>query len=287
MRRREFITLLGGAVAAWSLIARAQQPERMRRIGVLMGLAATDAEGQARFAAFLQGLQEFGWAVGRNVIIDTRWSTGNNTDFRKYAMELLELGPDVILAYSSNAVAPLQQVTRTVPIIFAAVADPVGAGYVDSLARPGGNITGFTPFDYSISGKWLQLLKEIAPGVTRVAVPRDPSLALGPAQFAVIQALAPSLGVELRPVDVRDEGEIERAITTFAQNPNSGLIVTASPQAASHRDLIIALAARHRLPAVYYARYWVAAGGLISYGPDVLDQLRRAAGYVDRVLQGD
>src|SRR6516162_4896906 len=287
MKRREFITLLGGAATMWPLAARAQQAQRMRRIGVLMGLAATDAEGQARLAAFLQGLQEFGWAIGRNVIIDIRWSTGNNTDFRKYAMELVALGPEVILAYSSDVMAPLLQVTRTVPIIFAGVADPVGAGYVDSLARPGGNITGFTIFDYSISGKWLQLLKEIAPGVTRVAVPRDPAIAAGPGQFAVIQALAPSLGVELRPFAVRDEGEIERAITTSAQSRNSGLIVTASPQVTSHRDLIIALAARHRLPAVYYARYWAAAGGLISYGPDYLDQLRRAAGYVDRILNGE
>jgi len=287
MKRREFITLLGGAATMWPLAARAQQAQRMRRIGVLMGLAATDAEGQARFAAFLQGLQEFGWAIGRNVIIDIRWSTGNNTDFRKYAMELVALGPEVILAYSSDVVAPLLQVTRTVPIVFAVVVDPVGAGYVDSLARPGGNITGFTVFEYSMSGKWLQLLKEIAPGVTRVAVLRDPSIASGPAEFAVIQAAAPSLGVELRPVDVRDEGEIERALALFAQSPNGGLIVTGSPQAISHRDLIIASAARHRLPAVYFVRVWAAAGGLISYGPDVFDQLRRAAGYVDRILKGD
>jgi len=287
MKRREFITLLGGAATMWPLAARGQQAQRMRRIGVLMGLAATDAEGQARFAAFLQGLQEFGWAIGRNVIIDIRWSTGNNTDFRKYAMELVALGPEVILAYSSDVVAPLLQVTRTVPIVFAVVVDPVGAGYVDSLARPGGNITGFTVFEYSMSGKWLQLLKEIAPGVTRVAVLRDPSIASGPAEFAVIQAAAPSLGVELRPVDVRDEGEIERALALFAQSPNGGLIVTGSPQAISHRDLIIASAARHRLPAVYFVRVWAAAGGLISYGPDVFDQLRRAAGYVDRILKGD
>ena len=287
MRRREFITVLGGAAAAWPLAARAQQAQRMRRIGVLMGLAATDAEGQARFAAFLQGLQEFGWAIGRNVIIDIRWSTGNNTDFRKYAMELVALGPEVILAYSSDVVAPLLQVTRTVPIVFAVVVDPVGAGYVDSLARPGGNITGFTVFEYSMSGKWLQLLKEIAPGVTRVAVLRDPSIASGPAEFAVIQAAAPSLGVELRPVDVRDEGEIERALALFAQSPNGGLIVTGSPQAISHRDLIIASAARHRLPAVYWSRIWAAAGGLIFYGPDILDPFRRAAGYVDRILRGE
>ena len=202
-------------------------------------------------------------------------------------MELVALAPDVILAQSSSPVASLQQVTSTVPIVFAGVTDPVGAGYVDSLARPGGNITGFASFDYSMSGKWLQLLKDIAPDVTRVAVLPDPSTAAGPGQFAVIQAVAPSLGVELRPVDLRDEGEIERAITTFAQNPNSGLIVTGSPQAPSYRDLIISLAARHRLPAVYFGRYWVATGGLISYGPDLLDPLRRAAGYVDRILKGE
>jgi putative ABC transport system substrate-binding protein len=274
-------------MAAWPLASRAQQPERVRRIGVLMALSANDPEGQARVAAFLQGLQELGWSVGRNVTIDIRWSTGNSADIRKYATELVALGPDLILAYSSNALASLLQVTRTVPIVFAVVADPVGAGYVDSLARPGGNITGFTPFEYSTSGKWLQLLKEIAPGVTRVAVFRDPSISVGPAQFAAIQTVAPSLGVELRPFDVRDEGEIERALSLFAQSPNSGLIVTGSAQAISHRDLIIALAARHKLPAVYFGRYWAAAGGLISYGPDFLDQFRRAASYVDRILKGE
>ena len=287
MRRREFITLLSGAAAAWPLAVRAQQPERVRRIGVLMSRSANDKEGQAFVAAFLQGLQELGWSVGRNVIVDIRWSADNNADARKYAAELVALAPDVILAQSSNAVASLQQVTSTVPIVFALVADPVGAGYVDSLARPGGNITGFASFGYSISGKWLQLLKEIAPGVTRVAVFRDPSVAAGPGQFAVIQAAAPSLGVELRPFAVRDEGEIERALALFAQSPNSGLIVTGGPQAASHRDLIIALAARHRLPAVYFGRYWAAAGGLISYGSDLLDPFRRAAGYVDRILKGE
>jgi len=287
VRRREFIVLVGGAAATWPLVARAQQPERVRRIGVLMAPSANDPEAQARVAACLQGLQELGWSVGRNVIVDIRWSAGNNADARKYAAELVALAPDVILATTSAAVAPLVETTRTVPIVFANVADPVGAGFVDSLARPGGNITGFVSWDYSISGKWLQLLKEIAPGVTRVAVTRDPSIAAGPAQFAVIQALAPSLGVELRPVDVRDEGEIERAITAFAQSPNSGLIVPGSPLAVSHRDLIIALAARHRLPAVYNARFWAAAGGLISYGPDFLDQLRRAASYVDRILKGE
>jgi putative ABC transport system substrate-binding protein len=259
----------------------------MRRIGVLMGRSANGPEGQAFIAAFLQGLQELGWSDGRNVIVDSRWFTGNSADARKYATELVSLAPDVILATGSNAVASLQQVTSTVPIVFAGVADPVGAGYVDSLARPGGNTTGFTVFDYSISGKWLQLLKEIAPGVTRVAVFRDLSIAAGPAEFAVIQAVAPSLGVELRPFDVRDEGEIEHAITAFAQSPNSGLIVTGSALAISHRDLFITLAARHRLPAVYFGRYWAAAGGLISYGPDFVDPFRRAAGYVDRILKGE
>jgi putative ABC transport system substrate-binding protein len=286
MRRRDFIKGIVGSAATWPLAARAQQTEHMRRIGVLMAaLSANDPEARARVATFLQGLQELGWSVGRNVIVDIRWSTGS-ADARKYAAELVALAPDVILA-NSSAVAPLLQVTSPVPIVFVGVADPVGAGIVDSLARPGGNITGFTPFDYSISGKWLQLLKEIAPGVTRVAVLRDSSIASGPAQFAVIQALAPSLGVELRPVDVRDDGEIERALSLFAQSPNSGLIVTGSPLATSHRDIITALAARHRLPAVYYGRYYAAAGGLVSYGPDLLDPFRRAAGYVDRILKGE
>jgi putative ABC transport system substrate-binding protein len=258
----------------------------MRRIGVLMPLPANDPEGQARVAAFLQGLQELGWSVGSNVTIDIRWPA-NNAEARKYATELIALAPDVILASSTLALAPLVETTRTIPIVFTTVADPVGSGFVDSLARPGGNITGFTLFEYSMGGKWLQLLKEIAPGVTRAAVLRDPSIATGPAQFAAIQAVAPSLGVELRPVDVRDEGEIERAIALFAQSPNSGLIVTGSPQAAPHRDLIIALAARHRLPAVYFARFWTADGGLISYAPDFLDQFRGAAGYVDRILNGE
>jgi putative ABC transport system substrate-binding protein len=286
MRRREFIKLIAVATGAWPLAVRAQQIKRMRRIGVLMPLSANDPEAQARVAAFLQGLQELGWSVGRNVTIDIRWAA-DNADARKYATELIALAPDVILASSTVAVAPLVQMTRTVPIVFTNVVDPVGSGFVDSLARPGGNITGFTVSEYSMGGKWLQLLKEIAPGVTRAAVLRDPTIATGPAQFAAIQALAPSLGVELRPVDVRDEGEIERAIALFAQSPNSGLIVTGSPQANSHRGLIIALAARHRLPAVYFLRLWTVAGGLISYGPDYLDQFRRAPAYVDRILKGE
>jgi putative ABC transport system substrate-binding protein len=234
----------------------------------------------------LQGLQELGWSVGRNVIIDIRWST-DSTEARKYATELIALAPDVILANSSLAVASLVQLTRTVPIVFTTVADPVGAGFVDTLARPGGNITGFILFEYSISAKWLQLLKEILPGVTRAAVLRDPSIAVGPAQFAVMQAIAPSLGVELRPFDVRDEGEIEHAIALFAQSPDSGLIVTGSPRAAYHRGLIIALTAQHRLPAVYPLRTYAVDGGLICYGPDTVDQFRRAASYVDRILKGE
>ena len=286
MRRREFILALGGAAVAWPLAARAQ-PERMRRIGVLMNLAADDPESSARLTAFLQGLQQLGWTDGRNVRIDTRWAAGDADRYRKSATELVALMPDVILATGTSAVAPLQQATRTVPIVFVQVIDPVGAGLVASLARPGGNATGFTLFEYGMSGKWLELLKEIAPRVTRAAVLRDPASAPGIGQFAAIQAVAPSLGVELSPVDVRDAGEIERAVTAFARSPNGGLIVTASPSAAVHRELIITLAARHKLPAVYPFRYFVTGGGLISYGPDIVDQYRRAAGYVDRILKGE
>jgi ABC-type uncharacterized transport system substrate-binding protein len=287
MRRREFIRLLGGA-AAWPLAARAQQPERVRHIGVLMNTAADDPEGQARITAFVQELALSGWIDGRSVRIDTRWAAGGAADrFRTYAAELVALAPDVILAHSSAAVPPLLQATRTVPIVFTGVADPVGAGYVDSLARPGGNATGFSNFEYTIAGKWLELLKETAPRVTRAAVLRESGIAAGPGQFGVIQAVAPSLGVELQPVDVRDVGKIERAIAAFAQGSNGGLIVTGSPGALFHRELIVALAARHRLPAVYFARYYVTGGGLISYGPDFVDQFRRAAGYADRILKGE
>ena len=285
MKRREFITLLGGAAAAWPLAARAQ-PREIRRIGVLMALASDDPEGQARLAAVAQGLQQSGWTVGQNVRVDYRWSGGNADNMRKYAAELVALAPDVILAHSSQAVAPLLQATRTVPIVFVAVSDPVGAGYVDSLARPGGNATGFLVWEYSIAAKWLELLKEIAPGVTRAAVLRETVVASGPALFGVIQAAAPSLGVELRPVDVGDAGEIERAITAFAQGANGGLIVTGSVFAAVHRDLIVTLAARHKLPAVYFGRHFT-GDGLISYGPDFVDQFRRAAGYIDRILKGE
>jgi putative ABC transport system substrate-binding protein len=286
MKRRDFLPLLGGAVA-WPLAARAQQPARMRHVGVLMTTAADDPEGQARVAAFVQGLQQSGWTVGGNVRLDIRFGA-DNANLRKHAGELAVSAPDVILAAGSAAAGPLLQATRTVPIVFAIVADPVGAGFVDSLARPGGNATGFTLFEYGISGKWLELLKEIAPGVTRVAVIRDPAIAVGLGQFGAIQAVAPSLGVEVTPVNVRDPGEIERAITAFARASSSeGLIVTGSALAVAHRQLIIALAAQHRLPAVYPARFFAAAGGLISYGPDFLDQFRHAAAYVDRILKGE
>jgi putative tryptophan/tyrosine transport system substrate-binding protein len=286
VNRRDFITLLGGGAAAWPLAARAQS-DRVRRIGVLMAIAADDPEAQVRLTAFVQGLQQLGWTVGQNVRVDYRWGGSNADDLRKYAAELVALAPDVILAHSSASVAPLLWATRTVPLVFTIVADPVGAGFVESLARPGGNATGFTNFEYSIAGKWLELLKEIAPGVTRAAVLRESAIAAGPGQLGAIQALAQSLGVELRPVDVRDAGEIERAITAFARGSNGGLIVTGSPAAVFHRGVIVALAARHRLPAVYNTRFYATGGGLISYGPDFVDQFRRAAGYVDRILKGE
>ena len=267
MKRRAFITFLGGA-AAWPLAARAQQPERMRRIGVLMNLAAADPESTARVTAFAQGLQESGWTIGRNVQIDTRWAAADADLFRRYAAELVALAPDVILASSSPAMMSLQQLTRTVPMVFVNIVDPVGAGFVESLARPGGNATGFTIYEYGMSAKWLELLKEIVPPLKLAAVLRDPAIASGAGQYAVIQAAAPSLGVELRAVGVRDAGEIERAITAFARSSNGGLIVTGSPLTLVHRDLIITLAARHRLPAVYPFRYFATSGGLISYGPD-------------------
>jgi putative ABC transport system substrate-binding protein len=287
MRRREFITLVGGAAAAWPLAARAQQGEPMRRVGALMSTAADDPEGQARIAAFQQGLQQFGWTIGRNVRIDSRWPAGDSERIRRYAAELIALSPDVILATGSAAAGPLLQATRTVPIVFVIVPDPVGAGLVNSLARPGGNATGFIQFEYAISGKWLELLKEIAPRVTRAAVLRDPAITGGIGQFGAIQAVAPSLGVEVSPVNVRDAGEIERAIADFARSPNGGLIITGSALAVVHRHLVITLAAKHQLPAVYFQRTFVADGGLISYGADVVDQYRRAASYVDRILKGE
>ena len=286
MRRREVITLIGGSMA-WPLAARAQPARPVRLIGVLMNYAETDPVSHSLVAAFAQGLQQLGWTIGQNVKVDYRWGGGDAEARRKHAAELVALAPDVILAHSSAALAPLLQVTRTVPIVFTVVADPVGAGYVEGLARPGGNATGFTNFEYGIAGKWLELLKEIAPGVTRVAVLRETAIAAGPAQFGALQGSASSLGVELRPVDVRDADQIERAIAPFAQGSNSGLIVTGSPAAVFHRELIISLAARHQLPAVYNNRVYAASGGLVSYGPDFVDQFRRAAGYVDRILKGE
>jgi ABC-type uncharacterized transport system substrate-binding protein len=251
VKRREFIRLLGGAAAAWPLAASAQQPERMRRIGVLVPYAADDPEGQARIAAFLQGLQQWAWTEGCNVRIDYRWTAGDADRTRRYAAELVALAPDVILASGTSTVGPLLQATRTVPIVFPVIGEPVGAGFVDSLARPGGNATGFMSYEYSLSGKWLELLKEIAPGVTRVAVLRDAAVSIGPVQFGVIQAVAPSLRVDINPINMRDAGEIERAIAAFAGSPNGGLILTAGAMGLLHHDLIITLAARHKLPAVY------------------------------------
>jgi putative tryptophan/tyrosine transport system substrate-binding protein len=288
MRRREFVGLCGAVAATWPIALRAQQGERVRRIGVLMASTLDDPESQARIAAFQQSLQQLGWIDGRNVSIDTRWATTNPDDIRRHAAELAALTPDVILAGTGTAtVAPLLQATRTVPIVFALVIDPVGAGFVHSLARPGGNATGFTVFEYGMSGKWLELLKQLSPAVTRAAVLRDPTIASGIGQFAAVQAVAPSLGVDLSAVDVRDAGEIERAITAFARSSNAGLIVTANALATRHRELIITLAAQHRLPAVYPYRRFVDDGGLVSYGPDFVDQYRQAAGYIDRVLKGE
>ena len=286
-RRREFITLIGGAAAAWPLAALAQQRERMRRIGVLLPATADDAEYQAWVGAFLQELAKSGWSIGHNVRIDIRWATDNSDAVRRHAAELAALAPDVVLAPGASALGPLLQVTRTVPIVFAIVADPVGAGFIDSLARPGGNATGFTSFEYAIGGKWLELLKQIGPDVTRIAILRDPTTPSGTGQFGVIQAMAPSLKVEVSPVNLRNAAEIESPVTAFARSSNGGLIITASGLATVHRDLIVKLAAQHRLPAIYFGRRFIAAGGLISYGPDNNDQLRRAAGYVDRILKGE
>jgi putative ABC transport system substrate-binding protein len=286
VRRREFITLLGGA-AAWPLAARAQHVERVRRVGVLAGLSADDPQGQARLVAFVQGLQQLGWTDGRTVRIDFRWGAGDADRFRRYAAELVALAPDVILASGSPAVGPLLQATRTVPVVFASVGDPLGGGYVASLARPGGNATGFMLFEYGIGAKWLELLKEIAPGVRRAGVIRDAAISSGIGQFGAIQAVAPSLGMEVIPVNPRDAGELEQAVTAFARGPNSGLIVTGSALAFVHRDLIVTLAAGYKLPVIYFERYFVIGGGLLSYGPDFVDQYRHAAGYVDRILKGE
>jgi putative tryptophan/tyrosine transport system substrate-binding protein len=284
--RRELITAFGGAALAWPLAASAQQGERVRRIGLLQGLAADDPVAQANNAAFLQGLQQLGWTDGRNVRIDIRWGAGNIADIRKYAAELVALSPDVILGVSAS-VGPLLQATRDVPIVFVIVPDPVSSGFVDSLSRPGANATGYLMFEYSLCGKWLELLKEIAPSVTRAAVLRDPRDPAGIGQYAVIQSVAPSAGVDVSPINIGDAAEIERSVTAFARSANGGLIVTTSTSSVVHRDLIIKVAAAHGLPAVYNERFYVTAGGLISYGPDFRDQFRRAASYVDRILKGE
>jgi ABC-type uncharacterized transport system substrate-binding protein len=286
MRRREFIALLGGVVA-WPRAARTQQHDQMRRIGVFMNYAEDDPQSQTRIVAFLQALQELGWTAGRNVHIDYRWGIGDADRNRRNAAELVALAPDVLVASGGAVTAALQQATRTVPIVFANVFDPVGAGFVTSMARPGGNATGFTPFEYGMSGKWLELLKQIAPGVRRVAVLQNPIVASRSGQLGAIEALAPSFRVELSALAVRDAEEIERAITAFARVPYGGLIVVGAPSLAIYRDRIVALAAQHRLPAVYPYRPYVAGGGLISYGPDLVAPFRRAAGYVDRILKGE
>jgi len=286
MQRREFIGVVSGA-AVWPFVVRAQQPSTTKRVAILINPQESDPEGQARLAAFLQGLRTSGWTAGNNLETDIRWGAGNAERTRKYAAELVALSPDVILASTSTTVDALQQATRSVPIVFVQFIDPVGAGVVATLSRPGGNATGFTSFEYGMSGKWLELLKQILPRVSRAGILRDPAISAGIGQFAAIQALAPALGVELTAMDVRDAGEIERAIRAFAEGANGGLIVTASPLAAVHRDLIISLATRYRLPTVCFARYYVHGGGLISYGPDFVDQYRRAAEYVDRILKGE
>jgi putative tryptophan/tyrosine transport system substrate-binding protein len=273
MQRRQFV--------------RAQQDERMRRIGVLLAATADDARFQTFVGAFLQELQSLGWSIGRNVRIDTRWATANAATIRRHAAELAALSPDVILAHGASAVGPLLQATHTVPIVFPVVGDPVGAGFVDSLGRPGGNATGFMAFEFSLSGKWLELLKQIAPGVMRVAVLRGTTSPSGIAQFGAIQAVAPSLRVEVTPINMRDAGDIESSLAAFARAQSGGLIVAATAASNIYRDLIITLAARHKLPAVYYERSFIAAGGLMSYGPDFVDQYRQAAGYVDRILKGE
>jgi putative ABC transport system substrate-binding protein len=287
MRRRKFITLVGVAAAAFPLAARAQQSDRVRRLGVLLPAAADDTEYQTRVGAFQQALAQLGWTEGRNVRIDIRWATINAADIRRHAAELVALAPDVIVAHATATVGPLLQATRTVPIVFTVVNDPVASGFVESLARPGGNATGFMTFEYSLSGKWLELLKQIAPSVTRAAVFRDPAVASGAGQFGAIQAVASSLGVEVTPVSMRTAADIERTVVAFARSANGGLIVTAGVEAESHRDLIVTLATRHKLPAVYYSRNFVAMGGLASYGIDQVDLYRRAANYVDRVLKGE
>jgi len=286
MKRRQFIGLLGGAAVTWPLAAHAQRGDRVRRVGVLISNAADDPETKARIEAFTQGLAQSDWIEGRNLRIDTRLSAGA-AEIRKDAAELVALAPDVILTAGASGAGPLLQATRAVPVVFVIVPDPVGAGFVDSLARPGGNATGFLSFEYGLSGKWLEMLKQIAPGVKRVAVLRDAAITAGIGQFGAIQSAAPSHGIEVAPMNVRDKGEIERSIAAFANSPNGGLVVTGSAQTFIHRDLIVGLAARHRLPAVYWDRAPVVGGGLASYGAELRDQYRRAAGYVDRILKGE
>jgi putative tryptophan/tyrosine transport system substrate-binding protein len=287
VKRRAFILAFAGAAPAWPLAAHAQQGERVRRIAVLLPATSDDVEFQARVGAFLQRLGELGWTIGRNLRIDTRWATANAADVRRHAAELAALAPDVILAHGASTVGAMLQATRTVPIVFPVAGDPVAAGFVESLGRPGGNATGFMTVEHSMGGKWLELLKQIAPSVTRASVIRDATSPSGIGQFGAIQAVAPSLGVEVKPVNVRDAGEIERTVAASARSSNGGLIITASALAQRHRQLLITLAARHKMPAVYFDRSFVAAGGLISYGPDQVDQYRQAAGYVDRILKGE
>ena len=291
VQRRAFIkavaSFVGGVAAAWPPAIHAQQAERMRRIGIILPSTADDVEYQAWVGAFLQGLQQGGWSIGQNIRIDTRWATSNAATIRKHAAELVALAPEVILAHGASTVSVLQQVTRTIPIVSPVFGDPVAAGFLDSLARPGGNITGFMSFEYGMAVKWLELLKETAPLVARAAILRDSSQGSGTSQFAAIQAVAPSLRIEINPVNMRDPAEIERGVAAFARSPNGGLIVTAGAAAIRHRDLIVRLAAQHRLPTIYYERSFVAAGGLACYGPDFADQYRRAAGYVDRILKGE
>jgi putative ABC transport system substrate-binding protein len=287
MKRREFITLAGGAVAAWPLAAGAQQREHMRRIGMLMAYSANDPQAQTRNAAFLQSLQQLGWTVGQNIRIDYRWSGGNIDNTRKDAADLVALAPDVIFTSGTAGLGPSLQATRIIPIVFAIVPDPVGSGFINSLARPGGNATGFTTYDYGIGAKWLELLKEVAPNVTRAGVIRDPTIAGGLGAWAAIQSASPATGIEVSPINMTDAQEIERGVAAFAQAPNGSLVLTGSALAVQHRDLIISLAARHKLPAIYYDPYYVDAGGLVAYGPDFIDQFRRAAGYVDRILKGE
>jgi ABC-type uncharacterized transport system substrate-binding protein len=286
VKRREFITLLGGA-AAWPVAARAQQRERIRRVGVLLPAFSDDPLWQARLGAFLQGLAIFGWGIGHNLRIETRWATPNTPDIRRHSAELAALAPDVILAGGGSGVGPLLEATRTVPVVFTVVNDPVGAGYVDNLARPSGNATGFMSFEFSLSAKWLELLKQMAPGLMRVAVLRDARQSFAMSSFAAVQTVAPSLGVEVIPINMRDAGEIEQSVASFARSPNGGLIPMASAATLHHRDLILTLTSRHTLPAIYWDRSFVDAGGLMSYGPDLIDQFRRAANYVDRILKGE